>query len=89
LVVELEHLKTKTRLKDEKFASVKGECETWTRLAIHQYGSVVYYKSRKRDGVYPSGCSLIKYFWDWAFQNTPSKIFLTYPVLNQLMFFVQ
>jgi hypothetical protein len=27
LVVELEHLKTKTRLKDEKFASVKGECE--------------------------------------------------------------
>jgi hypothetical protein len=29
LVVELEHLKTKTRLKDEKFASVRGECETW------------------------------------------------------------
>ncbi len=28
LVVELEHQKTKTRLKDEKFASVKGECET-------------------------------------------------------------
>jgi hypothetical protein len=28
LVVELEHLKTKTSLKDEKFASVKGECET-------------------------------------------------------------
>jgi hypothetical protein len=28
LVVELEHLKTMTRLKDEKFASVKGECET-------------------------------------------------------------
>ncbi len=28
LVVELEHLKTKTRLKDEKFASVKSECET-------------------------------------------------------------
>jgi hypothetical protein len=28
LVVELEHLKTKTRLKDEKFESVKGECET-------------------------------------------------------------
>ncbi len=28
LVVELEQLKTKTRLKDEKFASVKGECET-------------------------------------------------------------
>jgi hypothetical protein len=27
LVVELEHLKTKTRLKDEKFASVRGECE--------------------------------------------------------------
>ena len=30
LVVELERLKTKTRLKDEKFASVKGECETCT-----------------------------------------------------------
>ncbi len=28
LVVELEHLKSKTRLKDEKFSSVKGECET-------------------------------------------------------------
>ncbi len=28
LVVKLEHLKTKTRLKDEKFASVRGECET-------------------------------------------------------------
>jgi hypothetical protein len=28
LVVELEHLKTKTRLIDEKFASVTGECET-------------------------------------------------------------
>jgi hypothetical protein len=28
LVVELEHLKTKTGLKDEKFVSVKGECET-------------------------------------------------------------
>ena len=27
LVVELEHLKIKTRLKDEKFASVRGECE--------------------------------------------------------------
>jgi len=27
LVVELEHLKTKTRLIDKKFASVKGECE--------------------------------------------------------------
>jgi hypothetical protein len=35
-VVELEHLKTKTRLKDEKFASVKGECETFTRLVIRQ-----------------------------------------------------
>ncbi len=33
LVVELEHLKTKTRLKDEKFASVRGECETYMRLA--------------------------------------------------------
>ena len=28
LVVELEHLKTKTKLKDEKFGSVRGECET-------------------------------------------------------------
>jgi hypothetical protein len=28
LVVELEHHKTKTRLIDEKFASVRGECET-------------------------------------------------------------
>ena len=28
LVVELEHLMTKKRLKDEKFVSVKGECET-------------------------------------------------------------
>jgi hypothetical protein len=27
LVVELEHLKTKTRLIDEKFANVRGECE--------------------------------------------------------------
>ncbi len=26
-VVELEHPKTKTRLTNEKFASVKGECE--------------------------------------------------------------
>jgi hypothetical protein len=31
LVVELEHLKTKMRLKDEKFASVRGECETSMR----------------------------------------------------------
>ncbi len=31
LVVELEHLKTKTRLKDEKFASVRGERETSMR----------------------------------------------------------
>jgi hypothetical protein len=28
LVVELEHLKTKTRSFDEKFLSVRGECET-------------------------------------------------------------
>jgi hypothetical protein len=28
LVVELEQLKTKTRLMDEKFVSVRGECET-------------------------------------------------------------
>jgi hypothetical protein len=27
LVVELEHLKIKTRFTNEKFASVKGECE--------------------------------------------------------------
>jgi hypothetical protein len=27
LVVELEHLKTKTRLIDKNFASVRGECE--------------------------------------------------------------
>ncbi len=27
LVVELEHLKIKTRLTNEKFGSVKGECE--------------------------------------------------------------
>jgi hypothetical protein len=27
LVVELEHIKIKTRLINEKFASVKGECE--------------------------------------------------------------
>ncbi len=27
--MELEHLKTKTRLIDEKFASVRGECETF------------------------------------------------------------
>ncbi len=27
LVLELEHLKIKTRLTNEKFASVKGECE--------------------------------------------------------------
>jgi hypothetical protein len=31
LVVELEHLKTKTRLIDEKFVSVRGECETTIR----------------------------------------------------------
>ncbi len=31
LVVELEHLKTKTRLIDEKFASVRGVCETSMR----------------------------------------------------------
>ena len=29
LVVELEHLKIKTRLTNEKFASVKGECEIY------------------------------------------------------------
>ena len=31
LVVELEHLKTKTRLIDKKFASVRGTCEIWIR----------------------------------------------------------
>jgi hypothetical protein len=31
LVVELEHLKTKSRLIDEKFASVRGYCETSIR----------------------------------------------------------
>ncbi len=31
LVVELEHLKTKTRLIDEKFTSVRGECVTSIR----------------------------------------------------------
>ncbi len=31
LVVELEHIKTKSRLIDEKFASVRGECETSIR----------------------------------------------------------
>jgi hypothetical protein len=31
LVVELKHLKTKTRLIDEKFVSVRGECETSIR----------------------------------------------------------
>ncbi len=31
LVMELEHLKTKTRLIDEKFPSVRGECETSMR----------------------------------------------------------
>ncbi len=31
LVVELEHLKIKTRLTNEKFASVKGECEMQMR----------------------------------------------------------
>jgi hypothetical protein len=30
-VVELEHLETKTRLMDEKFVSVRGECETSMR----------------------------------------------------------
>jgi hypothetical protein len=29
LVVELEHLKIKTRLTNEKFASVMGECVIW------------------------------------------------------------
>jgi hypothetical protein len=32
LVVELENLKTKTRLKDEKFTSVMGECDILTRI---------------------------------------------------------
>ena len=33
LVVELKHLKTKTRLIDQKFASVRGEGETYMRQA--------------------------------------------------------
>ncbi len=37
--MELDHLKIKTRLTNEKFASVKGECEIW----------VVDYESIKRD----------------------------------------
>jgi hypothetical protein len=45
--VELEHLKIKTRLKNEKFASVKGEC-------------FVYYESIKREpkirGIYECRC---------------------------------
>jgi hypothetical protein len=36
LVVELEHLKIKTRLTNEKFASVKGECEIQMRQAPHR-----------------------------------------------------
>jgi hypothetical protein len=40
LVVELEHLKKKTRLIDEKFASVRGECET----------KVVYFQQYKKKG---------------------------------------
>jgi hypothetical protein len=36
LVVELEHLKTKTRLIDEKFASVRGECETSVHLCMRE-----------------------------------------------------
>jgi hypothetical protein len=43
LVVELEHLKTKTRLIDEKFVSVRGECETSLVVVV------VYYKSRNRE----------------------------------------
>jgi hypothetical protein len=31
VVVELEHLKIETRLTNEKFPSVKGECEIWIR----------------------------------------------------------
>ena len=52
LVVELEHLKIKTRLTNEKFASVKGECE------ISEVN--VYYESIKREpkirGIYECRC---------------------------------
>jgi hypothetical protein len=34
LVVELEHLKIKTRLTNEKFESVKGECETYLSVSL-------------------------------------------------------
>jgi hypothetical protein len=44
LVVELEHLKTKTRLIDEKFVSVRGECETSMRLATRLESIVVLEK---------------------------------------------
>ncbi len=37
--MELEHLKSRTRLIDEKFVSVRGECEI----------ILFYYESRKRD----------------------------------------
>ena len=43
-VVELEHLKIKTRLTNEKFASVKGECD---KLFFAWY--IVYYESIKRE----------------------------------------
>ncbi len=39
--MELEHLKTKTRLKDEKFASVKGECENEESTRLADTGLVV------------------------------------------------
>ena len=42
--MELEYLKIKTRLTNEKFASVKGECEMFIRNL-----SSVYYESIKRE----------------------------------------
>jgi hypothetical protein len=45
LVVELEHLKTKTRLIDKKFTSVRGnECR------CVYYHELVYYVSKNREG---------------------------------------
>ena len=34
---ELEHLKIKTRLINERFASVMGECVIWTPQVCHRY----------------------------------------------------
>ncbi len=52
LVVELEHLKTMTRLKDEKFPSVMGECETETWLTIRQCCLLLIDKVRTKSKTY-------------------------------------